>query len=43
MPIVLFAIIGANINAGTGYWICLTIYSVVYFLKLFYSIAKEMS
>lgn len=34
MSIVLFAIIGAIIKAGTGYWICYSIYCVVSFIRL---------
>lgn len=29
MPIVLFAIIGAKINAGMWYWICYGIYCAI--------------
>lgn len=42
MPIVLFAIIGANINAGTAYWICFAVYCVAFVLKVVWSTAKEM-
>lgn len=29
MGIVLFAIIGATIKAGAGYWICFTVYCLI--------------
>ena len=39
MEIVLFAIIGATINAGAGYWICFTVYCIAwvigFLLRLF--------
>jgi hypothetical protein len=43
MLIVLLAIIGSNINAGTGYWICYAIYCVVYIIRLLFSIVKDLS
>ena len=33
MSIVLFAIIGATIKAGVGYWICYAAYCLFYFIK----------
>ena len=42
MSIVLFAIIGAKIDAGVAYWICFSIYCVFRVLKILYDIAKEM-
>lgn len=33
MSIVLFAIIGATINAGAGYWICYSIFCVIKFFQ----------
>lgn len=33
MSIVLFAIIGATINAGTAYWICFSGFCVVKLIK----------
>ena len=34
MSIVLYAIIGATINAGTAYWICFGIYSLGWTVRL---------
>ena len=42
MPIVLFAILGANANVGAGFWICFAIYSVLYVVRVIYNAAKEM-
>lgn len=42
MPIVLFAIIGANINAGAAYWICFAVYCIAYILKAACEAIKEM-
>lgn len=41
MPIVLFAIIGANINAGAGYWICFGVYCVAYVMNTVWKTVKE--
>ena len=40
MSVVLFAIIGATINAGNGYWICYAIYCVIWFVKFIITIAN---
>ena len=34
MALVLFAIIGATIETGVGYWICYSIYSVCWLVDL---------
>lgn len=34
MSIVLFAIIGATIKAGVGYWICFALYCVLQLISL---------
>lgn len=41
MAIVLFAIIGATINAGAGYWICFAIYCTVFLIKTICDVVKE--
>jgi hypothetical protein len=33
MGIVLFAIVGATINAGAGFWICHTLYCILKVIK----------
>ena len=40
MSIVLFAIIGATINANSAYWICFAIYCVIWFVKLIITIVN---
>lgn len=42
MAIVLFAIIGATINAGTAYWICFAIYCVAWVINVFCEILKKV-
>lgn len=42
MPIVLFAILGANTHAGAGYWICFAIYCVFYVVRAFKEAIEEM-
>ena len=42
MAIVLFAIIGASINAGTAYWICFAVYCIAFVLKVAVVVIKEM-
>jgi hypothetical protein len=41
MAIVLFAIIGATINAGTGYWICFSIYCFFTVIRAIKETIKE--
>ena len=41
MPIVLFAIIGAQINAGVGYWVCYGVYCAIQLGKAVYKTTKE--
>ena len=41
MSIVLFAIIGATIKAGTAYWICYSAFCFFKFIELIYSLIKE--
>lgn len=40
MSIVLFAIIGATIKAGTAYWICFAVYCLFKLLKIVIDIIK---
>ena len=40
MAIALFAIIGAIINAGGGYWICFAIYCVLWVINLIMKIVE---
>lgn len=42
MSMILFAIIGANIEAGAGYWICYGVYCAFYIGKAIYATIKEM-
>lgn len=42
MPIVLFAIIGALIDAGVGYWICFSIYCAAVAIKLIMDVVKKL-
>lgn len=42
MPIVLFAILGANANLGAGYWICFAIYCVLYAIRAIKKAAEEV-
>lgn len=42
MPIVLFAILGANANLGAGYWICFAIYCVLYLVNAIKKAIKEL-
>ena len=41
MSVVLFAIIGATIKAGTGYWICYSLYCVIWFIKFLANFITE--
>ena len=41
MSMVLFAIIGAKINAGAGYWICYGIFCAIRVCKAFTETIKE--
>ena len=41
MPIVLFAILGANTNAGTAYWICFAVYCVAFALNVAWKVIKD--
>ncbi len=34
MSVVLFAIIGATIKAGVGYWICFSVYCLICLIQL---------
>lgn len=43
MAITLFAIIGATINAGVGYWICYGIFCAVKLFTAIKEVMKEMS
>lgn len=40
MSIAMFAIIGATINAGVGYWICFSVFCVIKAVKLVCDIVK---
>lgn len=42
MPIVLFAIIGALIDAGVGYWICFSIYCTFVAINLIMKVVKKL-
>lgn len=42
MPLVLFAILGANANLDAGYWICFAIYSILYVLRAIKEAAEEL-
>ena len=42
MSVVMFAIIGAIINGGTGYWICFALYCVWWLCTTIYGICKEV-
>ena len=42
MNIALFAIIGATIKAGTGYWICFGIYCLLRLIDFILRIAKAI-
>lgn len=42
MAIVLFAIIGAKINAGVAYWICFGVYCLFHTIKAVKDTIKEM-
>ena len=42
MPIVLFAILGANANVDAGYWICFAIYCVLYVVDAIRRAANEV-
>ena len=41
MSIVLFAIIGATMKAGMGYWICFSFYCLFWVIKLIASLYKK--
>ena len=41
MSIVLFALIGASINAGVTYWICFSIYCMLKVINFFLNILNE--
>lgn len=41
MSIVLFAIIGAHINAGAGYWICFGVYCLFRIFKVLCELGKK--
>lgn len=41
MPVVLFAILGANTNTGVLYWICFAVYCVLYVLSNIKSAADK--
>ena len=41
MPIILFAILGANVNLGAGYWVCFAIYCALYVLQAIKEAANE--
>ena len=43
MSIVLFAIIGATINADAAYWICFGVYSACRVLQIIGSIIKDLN
>jgi hypothetical protein len=42
MPIVLFAIIGALIDAGVGYWICFSIYCAAVAIRAIVDVVKKL-
>ena len=41
MAIVLFAIIGATIDAGVGYWICFSVYCVFRVIKALIEVLED--
>ena len=41
MPVVLFAILGANTHAGVVYWICFAIYGALYVVRAIKEAANE--
>ena len=41
MSIVLFAIIGAGIKAGVGYWMCFATYCVIWLIKTIANFIEE--
>lgn len=41
MSIVLFALIGAAIKAGTAYWICFGVYCLIYLIDIILKIFKD--
>lgn len=41
MPIVLFALLGANTNAGAAYWICFAVYCMCYVLHAAWEVIKD--
>ena len=43
MSIVLFAIIGATINAGTAYWICFSVFCVFKAITLIAEVIKAFA
>lgn len=43
MGIVLFAIIGAHLNLGAGYWICFGIGCLFKFIKIVIDIVNELT
>ena len=42
MPIALFAIIGALIDAGVGYWICFSIYCTAFAIRTIMEVIKKL-
>lgn len=42
MPLVLFAILGANADLGAGYWICFAIYCALYVVRAIKEAANEV-
>lgn len=42
MSIALFAIIGAMIDAGVGYWICFSVYSAAFIIKWLMNVIKKL-
>lgn len=42
MSIVLFAIIGATINAGTAYWVCFSVYCFIKLVLFVVSFVKGL-
>lgn len=41
MDIVLYALIGAHINAGVAYWICFSVYCAIRLARAIYKAVKE--
>ena len=41
MSIVLFAIIGATIKAGTGYWICFAAFCMIKVIQATYEVCNK--